>query len=140
MAAIVNGLSLSSAGVRRDLLHLQRLRAARHAAAALMELPTHLRVHATTTPWVTAEDGPTPPAGEHLASLRASRARHAAARGRPTRWWRRNRYVMQLRHQPAVLALSRQPLPTLDRRSYAPATGVARGPTCSRTRRAGIPR
>src|SRR4029077_6892776 len=37
------------------------------------------------------------------------------------------RYVMQLRHQPAVLVLSRQPLPTLDRRAYAPAAGVARG-------------
>ena len=37
------------------------------------------------------------------------------------------RYVMQLRHQPAVLALSRQPLPTADRKVYAPATGVARG-------------
>ena len=34
---------------------------------------------------------------------------------------------MQLRHQPAVLALSRQPLPTLDRHAYAPATGVSRG-------------
>jgi transketolase len=34
---------------------------------------------------------------------------------------------MQLRHQPAVLALSRQPLPTLDRKRYAPASGVARG-------------
>jgi len=37
------------------------------------------------------------------------------------------RYVMQLRHQPAVLALSRQPLPTLDRSAYAAASGVARG-------------
>jgi len=37
------------------------------------------------------------------------------------------RYVIQLRHQPAVLVLSRQPLPTLDRNIYAPATGVARG-------------
>jgi transketolase len=37
------------------------------------------------------------------------------------------RYVMQLRHEPAVLALSRQPLPTLDRRTYASASGVARG-------------
>jgi transketolase len=34
---------------------------------------------------------------------------------------------MQLRHQPAMLALSRQPLPTLDRSKYAPASGVARG-------------
>jgi len=34
---------------------------------------------------------------------------------------------MQLRHEPAVLALSRQPLPTLDRSKYAPAAGVAKG-------------
>jgi len=34
---------------------------------------------------------------------------------------------MQSRHQPAVLALSRQPLPTLDRKQYAPASGVAQG-------------
>src|SRR4029450_5111161 len=32
-----------------------------------------------------------------------------------------------LRHQPAVLALSRQALPTLDRSKYAPASGLARG-------------
>jgi transketolase len=37
------------------------------------------------------------------------------------------RYVMQLRHQPAVIALSRQPLPTFDRNKYASAAGVARG-------------
>jgi len=34
---------------------------------------------------------------------------------------------VQLRHQPAVLALSRQPLPTLDRSKYAAASGVAQG-------------
>ena len=34
---------------------------------------------------------------------------------------------MQLRHQPVVLALSRQALPTLDRSKYAPASGVAHG-------------
>ncbi|MBZ5543413.1 MAG: transketolase, partial [Acidobacteriia bacterium] len=37
------------------------------------------------------------------------------------------RYIIQLHHKPAVLALSRQPLPTLDRKKYAPASGVARG-------------
>ena len=37
------------------------------------------------------------------------------------------RYIMQLRHQPAALVLSRQPLPTLDRSKYAPAAGVAQG-------------
>jgi transketolase len=34
---------------------------------------------------------------------------------------------MPLRHSPVALLLSRQPLPTLDRERYAPATGVARG-------------
>jgi transketolase len=37
------------------------------------------------------------------------------------------RFILQLRHQPAVLALSRQPLPTLDRKKYAPASSVAQG-------------
>ena len=36
-------------------------------------------------------------------------------------------YLMPLRHEPAVLVLSRQPLPTLDRTRYASAAGVARG-------------
>jgi transketolase len=34
---------------------------------------------------------------------------------------------MQLRHKPAVIALSRQALPTFDRRQFASAAGVGRG-------------
>jgi transketolase len=37
------------------------------------------------------------------------------------------RYVLGLRHEPAVLVLSRQALPTLDRSTLGPAEGVARG-------------
>jgi transketolase len=37
------------------------------------------------------------------------------------------RFIIQQRHQPAVMALSRQPLPTLDRNRYAPASGVGLG-------------
>ena len=37
------------------------------------------------------------------------------------------RAVLPLRHQPAVMVLSRQPLPTLDRRKYAAASGVSQG-------------
>jgi transketolase len=37
------------------------------------------------------------------------------------------RYIMQLHHEPAVLVLSRQAVPTFDRTKYAPASGVARG-------------
>ena len=35
--------------------------------------------------------------------------------------------IAQLRHEPAVLALSRQKLPTLDRNQYASAEGLAKG-------------
>jgi transketolase len=37
------------------------------------------------------------------------------------------RVIMPIRHEPVALMLSRQPLPTLDRSRYAPASGVARG-------------
>jgi transketolase len=36
------------------------------------------------------------------------------------------RYLMQLRHQPPVITLSRQPLPTFNRGKYASAAGVAK--------------
>jgi len=34
---------------------------------------------------------------------------------------------MRLHHKPAILVLSRQPLPTLDRDKFASASGVAHG-------------
>ena len=37
------------------------------------------------------------------------------------------RCIMQLRHRPAAITLSRQPLPTFDRNRYASAEGVAGG-------------
>ena len=37
------------------------------------------------------------------------------------------RVIIGLKHQPACLVLSRQPLPTFDRTRYASAAGVARG-------------
>jgi transketolase len=73
------------------------------------------------------EDGPTHQPVEHLASLRAIPGLVTLRPGDANEVVEAYRYVMKLRHQPAVLALSRQPLPTLDRRMYAPATGVARG-------------
>jgi len=73
------------------------------------------------------EDGPTHQPVEHLASLRAIPGLVTLRPGDANEVVEAYRYLMQLRHQPAVLALSRQPLPTLDRRIYAPAAGVARG-------------
>jgi transketolase len=73
------------------------------------------------------EDGPTHQPVEHLASLRAIPGLVLLRPGDANEVIEAYRYIMQLRHQPAVLVLSRQPLPTLDRQKYAPASGVARG-------------
>jgi transketolase len=37
------------------------------------------------------------------------------------------RIIMQLKHEPVALALTRQVLPTLDRTKFAPASGLAKG-------------
>jgi len=64
---------------------------------------------------------------EHLASLRAIPGLITLRPADANEVVEAYRYIMQLRHQPAVLALSRQPLPTLDRNKYAAASGLARG-------------
>ena len=73
------------------------------------------------------EDGPTHQPVEHLASLRAIPGLVTLRPGDANEVVEAYRYIMQLRHEPAVLALSRQPLPTLDRTKYASAAGVAKG-------------
>src|SRR5215468_12441585 len=73
------------------------------------------------------EDGPTHQPVEQLVALRAIPGLITLWPADANEVVEAYRYVMQLRHQPAVLALTRQPLPTLDRRVYASAAGVARG-------------
>src|SRR5262249_56723988 len=73
------------------------------------------------------EDGPTHQPVEHLASMRAIPGLITLRPCDANEVVEAYRYVMQLRHQPVALALSRQPLPTLDRSKYAPASGLARG-------------
>jgi transketolase len=73
------------------------------------------------------EDGPTHQPIEQLASLRAIPGLITLRPADANEVVEAYRTVVQLRHGPAVLALSRQPLPTLDRTRYAPASGVARG-------------
>jgi transketolase len=73
------------------------------------------------------EDGPTHQPIEHLASLRAIPNLVTVRPGDANEVVEAYRYIIQLRHQPAALVLSRQPLPILDRSKYAPAAGVARG-------------
>ena len=126
MGAILNGLSLSKlrpygAGF---LIFSDYARPAIRLSA-LMEIPTiHIFTHDSIG---VGEDGPTHQPVEQLASLRAIPGlvtlRPADANEVTESW----RVIMQLRHEPAVLVLSRQNLPTVDRSRYAPASGLASG-------------
>ena len=86
------------------------------------------------------EDGPTHQPVEHLASLRAIPGLVTLRPGDANEVVEAYRYVMQLRHEPAVLALSRQPLPTLDRPSTRRLPESRAALTCWPTPRAESPK
>ncbi len=126
MGAIVNGLSLSKirafgatffifSDYMRPTIRL----------SALMEIPSIFVF--THDAMGDGEDGPTHQPVEQLASLRAIPGLVTLRPGDANEAVEAYRCILQLRHKPAVLVLSRQPLPTLDRNKYAPASGVARG-------------
>jgi transketolase len=126
MGATVNGLSLSKLrpfGATFFIFSDYARPAIR--LSALMELPTIFVF--THDAMGDGEDGPTHQPIEQLASLRAVPGLTLIRPGDANEVVEAYRYVMQLRHRPAVLVLSRQPLPTLDRKKYASASGVARG-------------
>jgi len=126
MAATVNGMSLSKLrpyGATFFIFSDYARPAIR--LSALMELPTIFVF--THDAMGDGEDGPTHQPVEQLASLRAIPGLVTLRPADANEVVEAYRYVVQLRHEPAVLALSRQPLPTLDRTKYAPASGVARG-------------
>jgi transketolase len=126
MAAVVNGLSLSKLrpfGATFFLFSDYARPAIR--LSALMELPTIFVF--THDAMGDGEDGPTHQPVEQLISLRAVPGLVVLRPGDANEVVEAYRYVLQLRHQPAVIALSRQLLPTFDRRKYASAAGVARG-------------
>src|SRR6185369_14951462 len=126
MAAIVNGLSLSKLRpFGASFFIFSDYARAAIRLATLMELPS-LFVF-THDAMGDGEDGPTHQPVEHLISLRAIPGLITLRPGDANEVVEAYRYIVQLRHQPAVLVLSRQPLPTLDRSKYARASGVARG-------------
>jgi transketolase len=125
-AAISNGLALSKLRPFWSgfLIFSDYARGAIRLSA-LMEIPViHVFTHDSIG---VGEDGPTHQPVEQLASLRAMPGllvfRPADANEVAETW----RYVMQLHHEPAVLVLSRQALPTIDRSVAAPSSGVAMG-------------
>ena len=126
MAAIVNGLSLSKLrafGATFFIFSDYARPAIR--LSALMELPTIFIF--THDAMGDGEDGPTHQPVEQLASFRAIPGLVMLRPADANEVVEAYRYIAKLRHQPAALALSRQPLPTLDRSKYAAASGLARG-------------
>ena len=126
MAAVLNGLALSKIRAYGSgfLVFSDYARPAIRLSA-LMEIPViHIFTHDSIG---VGEDGPTHQPVEHLASLRAIPGlivlRPADANEVAEAW----RVIMQLRHEPVALVLSRQNLPTIDRRRHGPAAGTARG-------------
>jgi transketolase len=126
MAAVLNGLALSKIrAYGSGFLIFSDYGRAAIRLSALMEIPViHIFTHDSIG---VGEDGPTHQPVEHLASLRAIPGlitlRPADANEVVEAW----RVIMQLRHEPVALILTRQAVPTLDRAKYAAADGVAFG-------------
>jgi len=93
--------------------------------SAIIEVPViHVFTHDSIG---VGEDGPTHQPVEHLAALRAIPGLITLRPGDANEIVEAWKVIMQLRHEPTALVVSRQAIPTLDRKRYAPATGVARG-------------
>ena len=126
MGSVLNGLSLSKVRPYGSgfLIFSDYSRGAIRLSA-LMEIPViHIFTHDSIG---VGEDGPTHQPIEQLASLRAIPnlivLRPADANEVLEAW----RVIMQLKHEPVALILTRQALPTINRSKYAAASGVAKG-------------
>ena len=125
-AAISNGLALSKLRpVWSTYLTFSDYARPAIRLSSLMELPViHWFSHDSIG---LGEDGPTHQPVEQLASLRAvpglNVIRPCDANEVSEAW----RVMMQQRHQPTALILTRQDVPILDRSVYASAEGLARG-------------
>src|ERR1700678_2247771 len=115
MAAILNGLSVSKVRPFGSTFFVfsDYLRPALRLSA-LMEIPTiYVFTHDSIG---VGEDGPTHQPVEHLASLRAIPGRitlrPADAKEDAEAW----KFIMQRQQEPVALVLSRQALPTVDRK------------------------
>jgi transketolase len=126
MAAVLNGMALVKVRAYGStfLIFSDYARGAIRLSA-LMELPV---VYVFTHDSIgVGEDGPTHQPVEQVASLRAIPGlivlRPADANEVVEAW----KVIMKLHHEPAVLVLTRQAVPTIDRGKYASAAGLARG-------------
>ncbi|HTK12196.1 MAG TPA: transketolase [Xanthobacteraceae bacterium] len=126
MGAIVNGMGLSHlrAFGATFLIFSDYMRPPIRLAA-LMELPIfHVFTHDSIG---VGEDGPTHQPVEQLVGLRAIPGMVVLRPADANEVREAYRVIMTLKHQPACLVLSRQPLPTFDRKRFTAAAGLARG-------------
>jgi transketolase len=93
--------------------------------AAIMEIPTiYVLTHDSIG---LGEDGPTHQPIEQLASLRAMPGMITMRPGDANEVVEAWKVILQLKHEPVSLVLSRQAMPTYDRSKYAAASGVSKG-------------
>ncbi|HVD77150.1 MAG TPA: transketolase [Vicinamibacteria bacterium] len=126
MGAVLNGLSLSK--VRpygSGFLIFSDYGRPAIRLAAIMEIPViYVFTHDSIG---VGEDGPTHQPVEHLLSLRAIPGLVTIRPGDANEVAEAWCVILQSRHEPVCLILSRQALPTLDRTKYAAASGLGHG-------------
>ena len=126
MGSILNGLSLSKLRpFGSGFLIFSDYARMPTRLSAIMELPT-ITVFTHDSIGV-GEDGPTHQPIEQLASLRAMPGLITLRPGDANEVAEAWRMIMESQHDPIVLVLSRQTMPTLDRAVYSPAAGLRRG-------------
>jgi transketolase len=126
MGASVNGLVVS--GIRAfgaTFFNFSDYMRASIRLSALMEIPS-IFVFTHDSIGV-GEDGPTHQPIEQLASLRAMPNLVVLRPGDANEVTEAWKVIAQLHHQPVVLVLTRQALPTFDRTKYGAASGTAKG-------------
>jgi transketolase len=126
MAAVVNGLSLSKIrAFGSSFLIFSDYARPSIRLSAIMEIPSiYVFTHDSIG---VGEDGPTHQPIEQLPSLRAIPGLITLRPGDANEVVEAWRVLMKLQHQPIVLVLTRQPIPTFDRKRYAAASGLAKG-------------
>jgi transketolase len=126
MGAAVNGLTLSGLrGFSATFFNFSDYMRASMRLAALMEIPV-LFIFTHDSIGV-GEDGPTHQPIEQLASFRAMPNMLVFRPGDANEVTEAYKVAVQHSHGPSTLVFSRQPMPTIDRTKYAPASGVAKG-------------
>ncbi len=126
MGAIVNGMTLSKLrSFSATFFNFSDYMRPSMRLGALMEIPAlYIFTHDSIG---LGEDGPTHQPIEQLASLRAMPNMTVLRPGDANEVVEAYRIIMQHKHGPVSLVLTRQAVPTLDRSKYAPSSGVAKG-------------